>query len=301
MFYILYIHFSLSIHPFKIYLSIYILCIIGVLLKARNFLVFQGDVEAVASKSPQELTKLLEQISGSDQFIHEYDDLFKRKNEAEENTIYSMQKKKMFTTQCREIKGQKDEADYFQDKQDVLWKIYCAKLEMEGKQDEAELLKEELVVIKSNEVELEDELNQAKKEYARIGKTYNQAEKVSSEILKSLDIITPKLAEVIAKLKSITKRIQEQEKNKLKVLKDLELQNETINGLKRDVIVLRDVEIDLKEQLDSSLDSGLKLDQAGLKEYSRLRELVSSRIASERANELTIELDLKSKQELLQR
>jgi len=216
----------------------------------------------------------------------------------------------MFTTQCREIKGQKDEADYFQDKQDelndikteyVLWKIYCAKLEMEGKQDEAELLKEELVVIKSNEVELEDELNQAKKEYARIGKTYNQAEKVSSEILKSLDIITPKLAEVIAKLKSITKRIQEQEKNKLKVLKDLELQNETVNGLKRDVIVLRDVEIDLKEQLDSSLDSGLKLDQAGLKEYSRLRELVSSRIASERANELTIELDLKSKQELLQR
>ena len=39
----------------------------GVLVKARNFLVFQGDVESVASKSPQELTKLLEQISGADQ------------------------------------------------------------------------------------------------------------------------------------------------------------------------------------------------------------------------------------------
>eukprot|EP01035_Chromulina_nebulosa_P030474 gene30474-40489_t len=40
---------------------------IGVLVKARNFLVFQGDVESVASKSPQEITKLLEQISGADQ------------------------------------------------------------------------------------------------------------------------------------------------------------------------------------------------------------------------------------------
>lgn len=43
------------------------LTIVGVLVKARNFLVFQGDVESVASKSPQEITKLLEQISGADQ------------------------------------------------------------------------------------------------------------------------------------------------------------------------------------------------------------------------------------------
>lgn len=40
---------------------------IGVLVKARNFLVFQGDVESIASKSPKELTQLFEQISGSDE------------------------------------------------------------------------------------------------------------------------------------------------------------------------------------------------------------------------------------------
>ena len=37
----------------------------NILIKARNFLVFQGDVEAVASQSPKDLTRLLEQISGS--------------------------------------------------------------------------------------------------------------------------------------------------------------------------------------------------------------------------------------------
>lgn len=114
---------------------------IGVLVKARNFLVFQGDVEAVASKSPQDLTKLLEQMSGSNQYIHEYDDLLKRKNEAEENIIFSMQKKKMYSTQCKEVKNQKDEAEYYLNKQEelndlkteqVLWKIFCAKSEMEG-------------------------------------------------------------------------------------------------------------------------------------------------------------------------
>lgn len=40
---------------------------IGILVKARNFLVFQGDVESIASKSPEELTKLFEQISTSDE------------------------------------------------------------------------------------------------------------------------------------------------------------------------------------------------------------------------------------------
>lgn len=36
----------------------------NILVKARNFLVFQGDVEAVASQSPKDLTRLIEQISG---------------------------------------------------------------------------------------------------------------------------------------------------------------------------------------------------------------------------------------------
>lgn len=40
---------------------------IGILVKARNFLVFQGDVESIAAKSPEELTRLFEQISMSDE------------------------------------------------------------------------------------------------------------------------------------------------------------------------------------------------------------------------------------------
>ena len=79
---------------------------IGVLVKARNFLVFQGDIESVASKSPLELTKLLEQICGSDELRTEYEDLQKRKDEAEESTIFSLQKKKMYATQRKEIKDQ---------------------------------------------------------------------------------------------------------------------------------------------------------------------------------------------------
>jgi structural maintenance of chromosome 1 len=44
-------------------------------VKAKNFLVFQGDVEAVASQSPRELLRLIEQISGSLELSGEYEKL----------------------------------------------------------------------------------------------------------------------------------------------------------------------------------------------------------------------------------
>jgi structural maintenance of chromosome 1 len=283
---------------------------IGVLVKARNFLVFQGDVEAIASKSPQDLTKLLEQISGSDQFIAEYDDLLRRKAEAEENTIFSMQKKKMYSTQCREVKGQKDEAEYYQDKKEelsnlrteyVLWQIWCVKSEIEGKQDLADELREQLEVVRSNELELEAAMEEEKVEFAKASKKAAAAEKDVATASKQLDAATPKLAEVRAKLKSLQKRVMEQHKNKGKVQQDLDQQQETIRGLQGDIADLNVAAEDLKDRLEAAAESGLKMDASSLQEYSRLREEVSARIAAQRADELTLDLGLKSKQELMKR
>uniref|UniRef100_H3GB20 RecF/RecN/SMC N-terminal domain-containing protein n=1 Tax=Phytophthora ramorum TaxID=164328 RepID=H3GB20_PHYRM len=74
---------------------------IGILVKARNFLVFQGDVESIASKSPTELTKLFEQISMSDELRNEYDRLLDEKNAAEENTIFAYKRKKGLVAEKR--------------------------------------------------------------------------------------------------------------------------------------------------------------------------------------------------------
>lgn len=46
-----------------------------IIIKAKNFLVFQGDIEQIASQSPNELTKLLENVSGSIQYAKQYNEL----------------------------------------------------------------------------------------------------------------------------------------------------------------------------------------------------------------------------------
>ncbi|CAN0372378.1 unnamed protein product, partial [Ectocarpus sp. 13 AM-2016] len=78
---------------------------IGVLVKARNFLVFQGDVESIASKSPKELTQLFEQISGSDESKAEYEELKAAKEKAEEDTIFSFKRKKGCQAERKQARG----------------------------------------------------------------------------------------------------------------------------------------------------------------------------------------------------
>ena len=67
---------------------------IGVLLKARNFLVFQGDVEAMARKNPKQLVEMFENISGSGELKEEYEKCWKAKEEAEQRTIFAYNKTK---------------------------------------------------------------------------------------------------------------------------------------------------------------------------------------------------------------
>ena len=80
---------------------------IGILLKARNFLVFQGDVEGMARKSPKQLVEMFENISGSAELKEEYEAAFKAKEEAEQKIIFAFNKTKEQKSERRVLKEQK--------------------------------------------------------------------------------------------------------------------------------------------------------------------------------------------------
>jgi len=83
----------------------------GILVKARNFLVYQGDIEAVAAKTPKELTTLIEQISGSDEYAERYVQNERAKQRAEDEAHTSFTKKKSLMTQKKQMREQKEEAE----------------------------------------------------------------------------------------------------------------------------------------------------------------------------------------------
>lgn len=89
----------------------------------------QGDVESIASKNPKELTALLEQISGSDEFKREYEELEEKKARAEEKSALIYQKKRTIVMERKQKKEQKEEAEKHMRLQDELVGIikFCSK------------------------------------------------------------------------------------------------------------------------------------------------------------------------------
>jgi structural maintenance of chromosome 1 len=85
----------------------------NILVKAKNFLVFQGDVEAVASQSPRELSRLIEQISGSLELASEYEKAKEAQERATENATFNFTKRRGIAGEIKQYREQKSEADRF--------------------------------------------------------------------------------------------------------------------------------------------------------------------------------------------
>lgn len=86
----------------------------NILVQAKNFLVFQGDVEAIASQSPKDLTKLIERISGSLELAREYDEAKKLQDKATESSTFNFTKRRGIMAEIKQFKEQKTEADKFE-------------------------------------------------------------------------------------------------------------------------------------------------------------------------------------------
>lgn len=85
----------------------------NILTRAKNFLVFQGDVEAIASQSPKDLTKLIENISGSFELKEEYTRLKEITEKATENSALNFVKKKSVSAELKILKEQRDDAEKY--------------------------------------------------------------------------------------------------------------------------------------------------------------------------------------------
>ncbi|XP_068808055.1 structural maintenance of chromosomes protein 1B isoform X1 [Struthio camelus] len=87
---------------------------IGILVKARNCLIFQGTVESIAMKKPKERTQLFEQISNSWEHAEEYERKKKKMQQAEEDAQFNYNKKKNVAAERKQAKIEKEEAEHYQ-------------------------------------------------------------------------------------------------------------------------------------------------------------------------------------------
>ncbi|CAA0823198.1 Structural maintenance of chromosomes (SMC) family protein [Striga hermonthica] len=259
---------------------------LGILVKARNFLVFQGDVESIASKNPKELTGLIEQISGSEDCKRQYEELEVQKAEVDEKAVLAHQKKKTISAEKKQKKLQKEEAEKHISLQKQL---KCTKQEHYLWQ----LLNIEKDIEKANE-DLDVEENSRKEIVHELENYEAEAKKKSREqagYLKEIEKCQRKIAEKqnrldkqseLAKLKEETTRITSKLKTTNKELSKKKEEKrkhaEEVERLEND---LSDVTNQLEELREKSQDAGgkLQLVDSELETYHQIKEEAGTKTA----------------------
>jgi structural maintenance of chromosome 1 len=168
----------------------------NILVKAKNFLVFQGDVEAVASQSPRELSRLIEQISGSLELQAEYEKAKEAQERATENATFNFTKRRGIAGEIKQYKEQKSEADRFealmQEKDElirerVLTKLYHIDLGIEDNARSIVSKNKELSGLRQAQKAQEKEVEAARAEQAKVRTGVMQKEKSIKKAEKALE------------------------------------------------------------------------------------------------------------------
>ena len=168
----------------------------NILTKAKNFIVFQGDVEHIASQSPKDLTRLVEQISGSLELAAEYDRAKKAVDRAAENATDSFNKKRSIAGEIKVFKEQMTEAERFEDlvgKRDdlilkrLLWKLFHIEEPIEANTRDIKHKNKSLAGLRKEQAIHDKALEEARAKQAKARSDTAAAEKKAKKAEKALE------------------------------------------------------------------------------------------------------------------
>ncbi|KAH9729366.1 Structural maintenance of chromosomes protein 1 [Citrus sinensis] len=253
---------------------------LGILVKARNFLVFQGDVESIASKNPKELTALLEQISGSDELKREYEVLEDEKGKAEEKSALVYQKKRTVVLERKQKKEQKEEAERhlrLQDqlkslkKEHFLWQLFNIEKDITKASKDLEAEKRSREEVMRELEHFEDQKRGKRKELAKYLKEIAQCEKKIAERNNRLDKSQPELLKLNEEMSRINSKIKSSKKE---LERKREERRKHANDIKELQKGIQDLTGKLEELNEKSRDGAgrLPLLDTQLTEYFQIKE-----------------------------
>uniref|UniRef100_A0A8C7ZGX8 Structural maintenance of chromosomes protein 1A n=1 Tax=Oryzias sinensis TaxID=183150 RepID=A0A8C7ZGX8_9TELE len=265
---------------------------LGILIKARNFLVFQGAVESIAMKNPKERTALFEEISRSGELAQEYDRRKKEMVKAEEDTQFNYHRKKNIAAERKEAKQEKEEAERYQRLKDEvarasvqlqLFKLYHNETEIEKLNKELGQRNKEIDKDRKKMDHVEEELKDKKKELGRMMREQQTIEKEIKEKDSELNQKRPQYikakentAHKIKKLEAARKSLQNAQKMYKKRKADMDELDKEMRAVE---IAKQDFEERMEEEAQSQ-GQDLTLEENQVKQYHRLKEEASKRAAT---------------------
>ncbi|KAK9474689.1 RecF/RecN/SMC protein [Dipodascopsis tothii] len=264
----------------------------NILIKARNFLVFQGDVEAIAAQSPKDLTRLIEQISGSIEYKQQYEQLKLEQERATEASTVAFTKKRGFNAEIKQYQEQKVEVENYERKlrereaavtAHVLWRLCHLGAAVERGQTDVESARREARELDREHAAAQATLDEARTRQAQVARVLQRHERAIRKDEKLVEDKQTALLPVDEKLRVIRQNRVRHEARRAEIEVDQKRQAAAAAQLRKDLAnVDRAVAKFEAEQRELARASGIALTDADMAEHARLTEAFNSRAAGER-------------------
>ncbi|XP_040346502.1 structural maintenance of chromosomes protein 1B isoform X5 [Herpailurus yagouaroundi] len=264
---------------------------IGVMVKARNCLVFQGTVESISMKKPKERTQFFEEISTSGELIGEYEEKKRKLLKAEEDAQFNFNKKKNVAAERKHAKLEKEEAERYQSLleelkinkiQLQLFQLYHNERKIHFLNTELERVNRNLSVTKESLSDHENIVKAKKKEHGMLTRKLQQTEKE----LKSLEALLNQKRPQYIKAKENTSHHLKKLDVAKKSIKDSEKQcskqEDDIKALETELVDLDGAWRSFEKQVEEEIlykRRDIELEASQLDRYKELKEQVRKKVA----------------------
>lgn len=279
----------------------------NILIKARNFLVFQGDVEAIASQSPKDLTRLVEQISGSVEYKNDYDRLKADSEKALEEQTFRLNQRRGMNFEIKQFQEQKKEADNYSRKVDerdqaivthVLWKLFHFQRVIDESEAEIQKHQEELKEYKRGVEKFERKLDESRKDQARVSRDVSQVEKTMKKKEKEIEEKENGLVPINEKIAISRKTFDKYQTRIADVSKEASGQNKTLEQLQKELATVQKAHSRWEaEWRKATQREGKQLSEADLQQYTKLKSDVTKRSATAQSSADQIARQLRTESE----
>ncbi|KAJ8675161.1 hypothetical protein QAD02_010947 [Eretmocerus hayati] len=257
---------------------------LGINVKAKNFLVFQGAVESIAMKNPKERTALFEEISNSGALKSEYERLKAEMLRAEEETQFSYQKKKGIAAERKEAKLEKEEAEKYQRLKEEfmekqvemqLFKLFHNEQEIESLESSVKKKQHEIEKIEKKREKAEDVLKEKKKESGKLGRELAKIEQDIREVEVEITKKRPAFIKAKERVSHMQKKCESAKKSLAQARVADDAHKKDINELLEELKEVEEAKAAYEASIAAQSQSqgrDVQLEDEQVKEYNRLKE-----------------------------
>lgn len=277
----------------------------NILVKSKNFLVFQGDVEAVASQSPKDLSRLVDQISGSLELKEAYEAAKANMDRALENQKSTIFKRKGMSNEMNFLKGQKNEAERFkrlQKERDelatlhVLWSLFHIDKKIREETKEIDTLTAKMPSLKKELSDLDRIVKKQRSEHAQKQGEIMEQKKLIRSKERQLERQQPEYDQIEVSLDAKQRKLEEVKKTRIATEPELTKYKASIAKLESDYEKTKKAaDLAAQEQAAASAAQDISLNHDNLARYHQLKGEANVRAVAERQKLEVISRDIKTK------